>query len=100
MQQVLDLIQVVLHTLQMESKQARTVCKFEQKFNHIRLSCVPNFIICFVLTESTARFLIRKEMIQMSLILSFCLFWSCSLGKEERILFSRFDLMNQSYQGE
>ena len=32
MQRVLDLIQVVLHTLQMESKQARTVCKFfEQK---------------------------------------------------------------------
>jgi hypothetical protein len=48
MQRVLDLIQVALHTLQTESKQARTVCKFEQKFNHICFSCSPNFIIYFV----------------------------------------------------
>jgi hypothetical protein len=89
MQRGLDLIQVVLHTLQMESKQARTVCKFiEQKNPTISVDLVtPLHYLFFIFDGVNGEKLLRKEMIQMSLILSFLSFLVLFLEKKRQLLF-------------
>lgn len=96
MQRALDLIQVVLHTLQMESKRARTVCKFGQKLNSFLFSQVHYQLFFF---RRSPRRAINKEGndTNVSLILLFLSFlilvFFLGMRKERQLFFYSLDLI-------